>query len=274
MRGNRRYAKRILVVSGGYVLLVIVMSLLAPLIAPYDPLEINGLNTLAPPSLQNLFGTDEFGRDILSRLLYGGQPSLLVAAGATILSILLGTTLGLIAGYFGGMLEQVIMRLVDTLLTFPPILLAMVVVGFLQTGVIPLIITIGILYATTFARLAYATTLQVKQNEYVIAAGALGASHFRRIRVCILPNIASALIVQASLTIAAVILLESGLSFLGLGIVPPAPSWGLMVGAARGYMFQAPTYVLFPSLIVATMVLAVNAFGDALRDVLDPRSRS
>ena len=151
MRGNRRYAKRILVVSGGYVLLVIVMSLLAPVIAPYDPLEINGLNTLAPPSLLNLFGTDEFGRDILSRLLYGGQPSLLVATGATILSILLGTTLGLIAGYFGGVLEQVIMRLVDTLLTFPPILLAMVVVGFLQTGVIPLIITIGILYATTLA---------------------------------------------------------------------------------------------------------------------------
>lgn len=269
----RRYAKRFLFFSAGYVLIIIILSLFAPYLAPYDPLAIDGLNTLAPPSSEHPMGTDEFGRDILSRIMHGGTPSLIVAAGATSLSVVLGTTLGITAGYFGGLLGQVIMRLVDTLLTFPPILLAMVIVGFLQTGIIPLIITIGLLYATTFARLSYATTLQVKQSEYLVAAAAIGAGHFRRITVHVLPNIASALIVQASLTVAAVILLESGLSFLGLGIVPPTPSWGIMVGAARAYMFQSPTYVLFPSLVVATMVLAVNALGDALRDVLDPRSR-
>lgn len=272
--GNRRYAKKVLYFSAGYVLLVIVLSLLAPYISLYDPLAIDGMNTLKPPSLQHLFGTDEFGRDVLTRMLYGGQPSLIVAVGATTLSMVLGVSLGLIAGYFGGWLEQIIMRLIDTLLTFPPILLAMMVVGFLKTGIVPLIITIGIVYASTFARLVYATTLQVKQNEYMLAAACIGASHLRRIIYYILPNISSTLIVQASLTIAAVILLESGLSFLGLGIVPPTPSWGLTIGAARAYMFQAPTYVILPALVVATIVLAVNVFGDALRDVLDPRSRS
>ena len=272
--GNRRHARRVLVLSAGYVLLVVLLSLLAPYVTSYDPLVIDGSNTLAPPSLQHLFGTDEFGRDILTRLLYGGQPSIIVAVGATTLSLVLGVPLGLIAGYFTGWTEQLIMRFNDTLLTFPPILLAMVVVGFLKTGIVPLIITIGVLYASTFARLAYATTLQVKQNEYLLAAQAIGAGHLHRIRYCILPNITSALIVQVSLTVAAVILLESGLSFLGLGIVPPTPSWGLMIGAARSYMFQSPTYVIFPALVVATVVLAVNTFGDALRDVLDPRSRS
>lgn len=271
MRLVRNTAKTTLLISGAYILVLIVLALLASVLAPYDPLEVDGLNVLAPPSSEHFLGTDEFGRDVLSRLLFGAQPSLIVAAGATLLSLAIGVTLGVIAGYSGGIVEQVIMRLVDTLLTFPPILLAMVVVGFLGAGVTNLIIVIGILYSTTFARLTYATTLQVKENEYVLAAVALGAGHVRMIRYHILPNIMAIIIVQASLTIAAVILLESGLSFLGLGVVPPTASWGLMVGAARGYMFQSPWYVLFPSLVVAFTVLAVNTFGDALRDVLDPQ---
>ena len=241
------------------------------MIAPYDPLALDGQNVLAPASTLHLLGTDEFGRDILSRLLYGAQPSLVVAAGATALSLSIGVFFGVIAGYAGGTVEQIIMRLVDTLLTFPPILLAMVVVGFLGAGVTNLIIVIGILYSTTFARLTYASSLQVKENEYILSAVAVGAGHVRLIRYHILPNIMALIIVQSSLTVAAVILLESGLSFLGLGVMPPTSSWGLMVGAARGYMYQSPTYVLFPSLVVALTVFAVNAFGDALRDVLDPQ---
>jgi peptide/nickel transport system permease protein len=260
-----------LIASALVVALVVVLGILAPLLAPYNPLEINAQHVLKGPDRQYLLGTDEYGRDILSRLMYGARPSLTVAAGATILSFVLGTTAGVVAGYAGGWLEQIIMRLSDTLLSFPPILLAMVVVGFMGAGVTNLIIVIGILYSPSFARLAYASTLQVKGMVYFLAARAIGATPLRLMLAHILPNIAAILIVQASLTVAASILLESGLSFLGLGVVPPTPSWGLMIGAARNYMYQSPLYVVWPSLVIASTVLAVNTFGDALRDVLDPR---
>ena len=258
-------------VSGCFVLLVMVVGVLSPLLAPHDPLETNYRQVLKPPSSTYLLGTDEFGRDILSRLMYGTRPSLLVATGATILASLMGTVLGVTAGYAGGWVEQTIMRLTDTVLCFPPILLAMVIVGFLGAGVTKLIIVIGILYAPTFARLAYGLTLQVKGMDYFLAARAIGVGPTRLVLSHVLPNIAAILIVQISLTVAASILLESGLSFLGLGVVPPTPSWGLMIGSARSYMYQSPTYVLWPSLVIAATVLAVNTFGDALRDVLDPR---
>jgi peptide/nickel transport system permease protein len=259
-----------LILSGLLILVVVVVGISAPVLAPHDPLAIDPLRVLQPPSLQNPLGTDEFGRDVLSRLLYGAQPSLEVATGATVLAMLLGVFFGVIAGFFRGWIEQIIMRLVDALLCFPPILLAMVVVGFLGAGVPNLIIVIGILYSTTFARLAYASTLQVKAMEYVTVAIATGVGNLRLIRRHIVPNILSPLIVQASLTAAATILLESGLSFLGLGVIPPTPSWGLMISEARSYMYQSPMYMLWPSLVIAGTVLAVNTFGDTLRDYLDP----
>ncbi|WP_119071109.1 ABC transporter permease [Aggregatilinea lenta] len=260
-----------LIASGVVVLTIIILALLAPVLAPHDPLEINYQEVLKPSSSHYLLGTDEFGRDIFSRLLYGARPSLEVAGVATVVALVFGSITGVTAGYFGGWVEQVLMRLVDTLLCFPPILLAMVIVGFMGGGVTNLIVVIGILYSTSFARLAYSATLQVKEMEYMTAARAIGASSVRIIGQYVFPNILTVLIVQASLTVAASILLESGLSFLGLGVVPPTASWGLMIGAARGYMYQAPTYVLWPSLVIAVTVLAVNTFGDALRDVLDPR---
>jgi peptide/nickel transport system permease protein len=260
-----------LIASGSVVLLVVFFGILAPLLAPHNPLEINAQHVLKRPDSQYLLGTDEYGRDILSRLMYGARPSLTVAAGSTILAFLMGTTAGVVAAYAGGWLDQSIMRLSDTLLSFPPILLAMVVVGFLGAGVTHLIIIIGILYSPTFARLAYASTLQVKELDYFLAARAIGAPPIHLITSHIVPNIAAILIVQASLTVAASILLESGLSFLGLGVIPPTPSWGLMIGAARNYMYQSPLYVVWPSVVIALTVLAVNTFGDALRDVLDPR---
>ncbi len=260
-----------LAASAAVVVLVILLGILAPVIAPHDPLEINAQHVLKRPDSQYLLGTDEYGRDILSRLMYGARPSLTVAAGATLLAFVLGTTAGVVAAYAGGWVEQIIMRLSDTLLSFPPILLAMVVVGFMGAGVTNLIVVIGLLYSPSFARLAYAATLQVKGTLYFLAARAIGATPIRLIAAHIIPNIAAILIVQASLTVAASILLESGLSFLGLGVVPPTPSWGLMIGAARSYMYQSPLYVVWPSLVIASTVLAVNTFGDALRDVLDPR---
>jgi len=221
-----------------------------------------------------VLGTDEFGRDILSRIIYGARPTLTVAVGASSLALVLGSLAGLVAGFYRGLLDQVLMRSLDTLLSFPPILLAMLVVGFLGPGVRNLVLVIGILFVPTFARLAYAETLRVKELEYVAAAGALGATSQRLLVQHILPNITAPLIVQFSLAMAAAILLESGLSFLGLGVVPPESSWGLMIAGARGYMAQAPNSMLWPALVIATTILAINVAGDALRDVLDPRLRS
>jgi peptide/nickel transport system permease protein len=262
-----------LIVSGSIILLIVLVAIFAPALARYDPLKIDPLRVLQSPSPQNPLGTDEFGRDVLSRLIYGAQPSLIVAVGATALAMVIGVFLGVIAGFFRGWIEQILMRLVDALLCFPPILLAMVVVGLLGPGVTNLVIVIGILYSTTFARLAYALTMQVRAMEYVTVAVAIGVGNRRLIWRHILPNILSPLIVQASLTAAATILLESGLSFLGLGVVPPTPSWGLIISAARNYMFQSPMYVVWPSLLIAGIVLAINTFGDTLRDFLDPRLR-
>ncbi len=254
-------------------LLLVVMALFAPVLAPHDPLAIDPRNTLKGTQPGHPLGTDEFGRDVLSRLIYGARPTMAVSTGATGLALVAGALLGLVAGFYRGGAEAVIMRAVDTLLSFPPILLAMMVVGFLGPGVRNLILVIGVLFVPTFARLAFAETLRVKELEYVAAARALGGTDRRLLLRHILPNITAPLIVQVSLSMAAAILLESGLSFLGLGVVPPEPSWGLTIGAARGYMAQAPTYVLWPSLLIAGTILAINVGGDALRDLLDPRLR-
>jgi peptide/nickel transport system permease protein len=262
-----------LILSGSLIVLVLLGAIFASVLTPYDPLKIDPLRVLQPPSAQNWLGTDEFGRDVFTRLIYGAQPSLIVAVGATMLAMAIGVVLGVLAGFFRGWIEQVLMRLVDALLCFPPILLAMVVVGLLGPGVMNLVIVIGILYSTTFARLAYASTIQIRAMEYVTVAVAIGVDNRGLIWRHILPNILSPLIVQASLTAAATILLESGLSFLGLGVVPPTPSWGLIIGAARNYMYQSPLYVVWPSVLIALIVLAINTFGDTLRDFLDPRLR-
>jgi len=255
-------------------LLVLAAAVIGPAVAPHDPLEINPRLTLRAFAPGYVLGTDEFGRDILSRIIYGARPTLTVAVGASSLALVLGSLAGLVAGFYRGLLDQVIMRSLDTLLSFPPILLAMLVVGFLGPGVRNLVLVIGVLFVPTFARLAYAETLRVKELEYVAAAGALGATSRRLLLQHILPNITAPLIVQFSLAMAAAILLESGLSFLGLGVVPPESSWGLMIAGARSYMAQAPNSMLWPALVIATTILAINVAGDALRDVLDPRLRS
>lgn len=273
---NRRFSRRRLrrhlrlYISGGVIALIVLAAVFGPLLSPYDPSALDVTAILKAPSAAHLLGTDSFGRDILTRLMLGARPSLTIAVGATALALVAGTILGLIAGFARGVFEQIIMRSIDILLTFPPIVLAMGVIGFLGSGVVNLIVVIGVLYIPTFARIAFGSTLQVREIGYVDAALALGVKAPGVLRKHILPNILAPLIVQASLVMAASILLESGLSFLGLGVTPPTPSWGVMVGDARHYMTQAPFYVLWPSLALAITILAINTFGDALRDVLDP----
>ncbi len=270
MRMSRRPG---VLASAAIVVLVILVALIGPLIAPHNPLLINQNAVNQGSSATYLLGTDEFGRDILSRLLYGIRPTIAVAALSTLIAAIGGTALGIVGAYGRPAIAAFVMRVVDIMLSFPPILLALLAVGFWQSGIASLSVVIGLIFIPHFARVAQSATLQVIRQEYVEAEHAMGARAMRVVGRAILPNILSPLVVQATLTIAAAILLESGLSFLGLGIIPPDPSWGQMIGTARGYLNQNPMYVVWPSLCLALTVLAINILGDALRDHLDPRLR-
>lgn len=250
---------------------VLAVAVAGPLLAPHDPLAINQNAVNEASSPQYLLGTDEFGRDILSRLLVGIRPTILVAVVSTIIAAIFGTACGIVGAYSRPVLAFFVMRGVDIMLSFPAILLALLAVGFWRSGVVSLSVVIGIIFIPQFARVAQSASLQVIRQEFVEAEHAMGARYLRVVLRAILPNILSPLVVQATLTIAAAILLESGLSFLGLGIVPPEPSWGQMIGTARGYLSQNPMYVVWPSMCLAVTVLAINVLGDALRDHLDPR---
>ena len=250
---------------------LLVIALLGHLFTPYDPLEIDYSAVLQSPSSTHPLGTDEFGRDLLSRMIVGIRPTLVIAFSSTAIAFFAGIVLGMAAGYFSGPVEQLIMRMMDILLCFPPSLLALMAVGFWGTGERILIVVMSLIYTPQFARIAHSSTLQVKKMEYVENEISLGASHFRTIWNSVLPNIMSPMIIQTSLTVAAAILLESGLSFLGLGVIPPNASWGQMIGTAKGYIYNSPTYVLWPSLCLCVTILAVNLLGDGLRDVLDPK---
>ena len=248
-----------------------IVAVIGPFIIPYDPLEIDGSMILKSSVQGHLLGTDNFGRDILSRLIMGIRPTIIIALSSTAFAFVIGLVLGTIGGYFGKIVEQIVMRLSDMILCFPPILLALMVVAFWGSGIINLIFAIGILFTPQFARLAYSSTIKVKKLEFVESEISLGSSSFRIISKCIVPNIMAPLIVQISLSIASAILLESGLSFLGIGIVPPAPSWGQMIGEAKGYISIAPMFAFWPSLCLFVTILAVNLLGDSLRDILDPK---
>lgn len=259
-----------LVVGTVIVIVIGFVTLFGAWLAPYDPYQINHFSVLQVASAEHPMGTDEFGRDILSRLLIGIRPTMTVALGSTLLAAAAGSALGILAGFAGRFWEFGIMRTTDIMLSFPPILLALLVVGFWQSGVVSLTITIGILYMPHFARVAHSATIQVSRFEFIEAERSLGATPIRIILTGIVPNILSPIVVQATLTVAAAILLESGLSFLGLGIKPPEPSWGQMIGMARGYLAQNPMYTFWPSIFLAATVLAINLIGDRLRDILDP----
>jgi peptide/nickel transport system permease protein len=270
----RRLARNQLAVAGAIILAVVAFAaIFAPYLSPEDPLEMNPQNLLEGPSPAHWLGTDEFGRDLLSRVIWGARISLYVGGIAVTLAVVAGVSLGLVAGYYGGLLDDAIARVLDVVFAFPTILLALGIVGMLGPSLTNTMIAIGIVYTPLYARLARGTTLSIKERDFVDAAIVAGANDARILRSHILPNIAAPLIVQSSLSLSLAILAEASLSFLGLGTQPPDPSWGTMVNTGQRLVELSPWPVVFPGLAIILAVLGFNLLGDGLRDVLDPRLR-
>lgn len=253
------------------ILFLAVVALLAPVLAPYGELEMTPGDRFAPPSATHLFGADEFGRDILSRILMGTRISFSVGVIAIAAATVVGVVVGLVAGYVGGWFDTITMRLFDALLAFPAILLAIVILAVLGAGVPSVMLAVAIVHVPGFARLTRANVLVQREVDYVEAAQAIGAGTSRIIFRHIFPNVTSTIIVQVTVDIADAVLLMAALSFLGLGVPPPAPSWGAMLGTGRGYLMLAPWYGIFPGLAIMLMVMGFYLLGDGLRDALDPR---
>jgi peptide/nickel transport system permease protein len=264
---------RIAMVGGIIVLFYIVIAILAPMIAPFDPLQIDLSKKLLPPSADHWMGTDDKGRDIMSRLIYGARISLVVGFVSVSIGAAVGILLGLVSGYYGRWIDTVIMRVIDVLLAFPGILLALAIISALGPSLVNVMIAVGVFSIPTFARIVRGSTLAAKKLEYVDAVRSLGASDFTIIFKHILPNIMSPIIVQGTLRIATAILTAAGLSFLGLGAQPPTPEWGAMLSNGRDFLFSAPHIAMFPGIAISTLVLGFNLFGDGLRDALDPRMK-
>lgn len=256
--------------------LIVASAVFAPWIAPHDPLTVNIRHRLAPPAWMeggtaaHLFGTDQIGRDLLSRMIYGGRVSLVVGITAVLMAASIGVLLGLTAGYFRGNVDWLIMTLVNVMLTFPFILLALAVIAVLGASLKNMILVLGIAGWPIYARVVRAETLAIREREFVLAARALGMSHARVMFLQIAPNLTSVIVVIATLQVAQVIIAESFLSFLGLGIQPPTPAWGNMLGEGRVYMLNSWWIATFPGLAIFLTTLVINLMGNALRDWLDP----
>ena len=262
---------RLLIPLAGVAALVLA-AVGAPLLPIPDPIQMTVGQRLAPPSLAHLLGQDEYGRDVLSRLIWGAHASLFVAGASAFLALVIGTAMGVLGGFLRGWVEIFTVRAMDVVLCFPPILLALLIVTILGPGIGTLILVLSVLFLPGFVRVAYAGVLSVRSHQYVEAMRSLGASQPRIMLRTILPNIAGPLLVQLSLAVAAAIALESGLSFLGLGVVPPVPSWGVMIRSARAIMDRAPLLLLFPCIALTLTIFTMNALCDELRDTFDPHS--
>ena len=271
-RVRRKLARHPAALLGGaVVLLFVTVAIAAPLLAPFDPVKSNWLAVRKPPSAAFWLGSDELGRDILSRLLWGARASLLAGLVSVAIAVGVGVPLGVLAGYVGGWLDALVGRLTDALLACPFLILAIALAAFLGPSLGNAMIAIGVSATPIFIRLARGQTLQVKAEDHVLGARAIGCPHRRILLVYVLPAITAPILVQATLAIAAAIIAEASLSFLGLGQQPPAPSWGSMLDTARSFMTQAPWMAISPGLAIAVVVLAFNLLGDGLRDALDPR---
>jgi len=259
--------------------LLVIMSfsltaVFAPSLAPYDPMAQNLSGALELPGGAHLLGTDELGRDILSRILIGARISLVLSLGAVTGALVVGSIVGMVAGYYGRRIDMLLMRCVDVMMAIPGILLAITIIAVLGVGMINIVVAVAINGVPVFARLSRASTLAVKENEYLTAAKALGATDPRRIFLHIAPNIAAPLLVQCTLFMATSILVASSLSFLGLGAQPPTPEWGAMLSNGRSYLSSTPHVAVFPGIAIMLVVLGFNMLGDGLRDVLDPRLKN
>lgn len=257
----------------GFIILLVICAIFANQLAPFPFSKQDLMHTFDLPSAKHLLGTDEFGRDILSRLIYGSRISLQVGLIAVSISLVLGGLIGAVSGYFGGKLDNVLMRLMDIQMAIPTILMAIVISSVLGPGLFNLMVAVGITYIPKFARLTRASVLSIKDQEFIEAARAMGASHTRIICLYILPNCAAPLIVQSTLSVANAILFAATLSFLGLGIQPPYPEWGGMLSAARPYLRNSAYMSIFPGLAIMFTILSLNFLGDGLRDALDPKQK-
>lgn len=248
-------------------------AIFAPYLAPYDPFIQNADIKFQTPSIEHFFGTDSFGRDIFSRILYGSRVSLQIGLSVITVSMIIGTTIGAVSGYYGGIVDSILMRITDIVLAFPGLILAIGLMAALGQGINNLIIVMSLLLWTQFARVVRSETLKIRELQYVEAAKVAGASDRRIIFDHVIPNTLAPVIVLATLGIANAILIEASLSFIGLGIQPPTPSWGSMLNRARAHYLLYPHEALFPGLAITVIVLSLNLLGDGLRDALDPRLR-
>ena len=270
--------KRVLL-RGSLLLLIVLVAVFAPLLTPQDPFAVSVRNRLKPPmhttAEEGLFilGTDAVGRDVLSRVILGARPSLMIAASAVVIAALIGSAVGLISGFSGGIVDRVVMRLGEIWLAFPEILLALSVTAVLGPSIFNLIVALGLSRWVSYARLVRGNTMAIREREFVVAATSIGASRARIMLRHILPNVVDVIVVLGALHLGQMIILEAALSFLGLGIQPPTPSWGGMIGDGRNYLHNAWWVATFPGLAIAVTVLLAGLFGDALRDALDPRYR-
>jgi peptide/nickel transport system permease protein len=261
------------------LVLIVVAAVAAPLIAPYSPVEVDIQNRLGPPAwmeggkTEHWLGTDQIGRDLLSRMIYGGRVSLLIGVAAVLVSSTIGVLLGLGAGYFGARTDWIIMTLINVMLTFPFVLLALAVIAVLGPSLVNMVIVLGVADWPLYARVIRAETMAIRERDFITAGRALGMSHLRIVFRQILPNLVSVIVVIATLQVARVIILESFLSFLGLGVQPPTPAWGNMLGEGRVYMLNSWWIAAFPGAAIFITTLAINLMGNALRDWLDPHMK-
>ncbi|BDG34546.1 nickel transporter permease [Saccharococcus caldoxylosilyticus] len=273
--GWRRFRKnKIALIGLGIVVFFILLAIFAPLLAPYDFKDQNLAERLQPPSSKHLFGTDDFGRDIFSRVIYGARISLWVGFFSVLGSVIAGSLLGIIAGYYGRWIDGIISRLFDIMLAFPSILLAIGIVAVLGPSLQNALIAIAVINIPNFGRLIRSRVLSIKQEEYIMAAKAIGMSDTRILFHHILPNSMAPIIVQGTLAIATAIIEAAALGFLGLGAQPPNPEWGKMLADSKDFLTQAPWTMIFPGLAIMLTVLGFNLMGDGLRDALDPRMKS
>jgi peptide/nickel transport system permease protein len=255
------------------VLALVLVAVFAPVVAPGDPLEMNMIARLQPPSIEHPLGTDNFGRDLLTRLVYGARISLSVGLTSVGAAMLIGIAVGLTSGYLGGMVDLGLMRVVDVVLAFPPILLSLALVSILGAGIGSVILAVGLVQWTTYARVVRASTLALKEEDFVLAAHAVGVPGYRVAVRHILPNAIAPVVVLATLGIGYAIIAESALSFLGLGVPPPTPSWGATLAFGLSFLRDTPYLATFPGLAIMVTVLGFNLLGDGLRDIGDPRMR-
>jgi peptide/nickel transport system permease protein len=268
---HRLARRRAALVGLAVVVFFVAVALAAPLVAPVDPLATDWRTVRKPPSALHLFGTDELGRDVLARLIWGARASLMAGLVSVSIAVTVAVPLGLVSGYLGGAVDALLMRVVDAMLAIPFLVLAIALAAFLGPSLTNAMIAIGVVQTPIFTRLTRGQTLAVKHEDYIEAARAVGNPHRRILLRHILPNILAPILVQATLAIAAAIIAEASLSFLGLGQQPPAPSWGSMLNTASHFLSQAPWMAVWPGLAIFSLVLSFNLLGDGLRDALDPR---